>query len=313
MKMSRKSPLHLTGQRRKHVSERNPIASFPVSGLESTARHHAVPLLMKLAFARIPAPTLSHPASHVARWHAKARLPLSTADSRRQRPIPIAAWRREIWAMRLSFVRILPRQHRAEDARAKSVRDYCVLAQVSRFSYGWMRKPCQQPTTASKERATMNSRAAGFSLTALAIMMTLSACSPGGGADNTPSITSGTIELAVTETCTGGSDAKCVSVDGVNVVLPAAFAQAGVEEATAAEGQGPHAVDVTFTKEGATVLHNLTEQAAQAGNSARLVIKVGGEMQAAVTVMEAVNEGQLQMSFSPNTSAQEAIDLIQGN
>ena len=118
--------------------------------------------------------------------------------------------------------------------------------------------------------------------------------------------------MAVAEACAKGSDPKCVSVKGEHVVLPAAFERAGVEDATASEGQGPNTVDVTFTKEGATVLHTLTEKAARAGDSARLVVKIGGEIQAVVTVMQAVDNGRVQIGLSPEESAQEAIDLIHG-
>ncbi|MGP5732960.1 hypothetical protein [Arthrobacter rhombi] len=117
--------------------------------------------------------------------------------------------------------------------------------------------------------------------------------------------------MAVSEACAKGSDPECVPVKGDYVVLPSAFERADVKNATAAEGQGPNTVDVTFTKEGATVLHTLTEKAARANDSARLVMKSGGEIQAVVAVKEAVKEDHVQIDFSPDKSAQEAIDLIQ--
>ena len=145
----------------------------------------------------------------------------------------------------------------------------------------------------------MTSRTRKISLVVLAVLA-LSACSAGVGANETPSATGGAIELAVAETCAKGSDPKCVSVKGEYVVLPSAFERAGVEDATAAEGQGPNTVDVTFTKEGATVLHTLTEKAARAKDSARLVLKIGGEIQSVVTVMQAVDNGRVQIGFSPD-------------
>lgn len=165
----------------------------------------------------------------------------------------------------------------------------------------------------------MTARTRKISLAVLAVLA-LSACSTGVGASETPSTnvgtietpsaTGGAIELSVAEVCAKGSDPKCVSVKGENVVLPSAFERASVEDATAAEGQGPNTVDVTFTKEGAAVLHTLTEKAARAKDSARLVMKIGGEIQSVVTVMEAVKEDRVQIDFSPDISAQEAIDLI---
>lgn len=155
----------------------------------------------------------------------------------------------------------------------------------------------------------MISRTRKISLAALALLA-LSACSTGVGANEKPSTTGGSIELAVSETCAEGSSPKCVSVKGENVVLPSTFERAAVEKATAAEGQGLNAVDVMFTKEGATVLHALTEKAAQSEGSARLVMKIGGEIQSVVTVIEAIKEDHVQIDFSPNKSAQDAIDLI---
>lgn len=155
----------------------------------------------------------------------------------------------------------------------------------------------------------MTARTRKISVAVLAVLA-LSACSTGVGASEAPPDIGGAIELAVAEVCAKGSDPKCVSVKGENVVLPSAFERAGVEEATAAEDQGPNAVDVTFTKEGAAVLHTLTEKASRAKNSTRLVMKIGGEIQSVVTVMEAVKEDRVQIDFSSDLSAQEAIDLI---
>ncbi|MGJ3403787.1 hypothetical protein [Glutamicibacter sp. Je.9.36] len=155
----------------------------------------------------------------------------------------------------------------------------------------------------------MTARTRKISLAVLAVL-TLSACSTGVGASETSSAAGGAIELSVAEVCTKKSDPKCVSVKGENVVFPSAFEPAGVEDATAADGQGSNTVDVTLTKEGATALHALTEKAARANDSARLILKIGGEIQAVVTVMEPIDDGRVQIDFSPDLSAQEAIDLI---
>ena len=115
--------------------------------------------------------------------------------------------------------------------------------------------------------------------------------------------------MAVSETCTEVSP-QCVSVNGVNVVLPSAFEQASVEAAAVAEGNGQNAVDVTFSKDGEVVFHALTEKAAKAGAAARLVMKIGGELQAAVAVMQALEGNHLQINLSPDDSAQKVVDLI---
>ena len=155
----------------------------------------------------------------------------------------------------------------------------------------------------------MTSRTARLSLVVL-VVLALSACSAPGGSDETSSVTGGTIELAVSETCTDVSDPQCVSINGQNVVLPSAFEHAGVEDAAVADGEGQNAVDVTFDKDGAAVLHTLTEKAARAGHTARLVMKMGGELQVAVAVMHALEGDQLQISLSPDDSAQKVVDLI---
>ncbi|WP_417234597.1 hypothetical protein [Arthrobacter sp.] len=144
----------------------------------------------------------------------------------------------------------------------------------------------------------------------LLALLAFNACSADDGGNEPPSATEGGIELAVSATCAEGSDPKCVSIKGSYIERPSTFDRAAVENATAAEGQGPNVIDVTFTKEGATVFQALTEKAARAKDSARLVMKIGGEIQSVVTVMEPVKEDHVQVVFSPDKSAQEAIDLI---
>ena len=154
----------------------------------------------------------------------------------------------------------------------------------------------------------MTSRTPRLSAVVLAVLV-LSACSSAAGADEPSSGAGGMVELAVAETCGEGSESPCVLVNGENVSLPDAFEEAGVEDASVAGG-GQSAVDVTFTADGATVLHELTEQAVEAGDQARLVMRIGGEVQAAVVVMEALTGDQLQIGLSPDESAQELVDQI---
>lgn len=157
----------------------------------------------------------------------------------------------------------------------------------------------------------MTSRTARLSLVVLAVLA-FSGCSAAVGSDERSSATGGTIELAVSETCTAGSDPQCVVVNGQSVVLPSAFESAGVEDAAVADGDGQNAVDVTFNDEGAAVLRTLTEQAAGAGDAARLVMKIGGEIRAAVRVMEALEGDYVQIALSPDDNAQDVVDLIRG-
>ncbi|MGO1727738.1 hypothetical protein ACTXJU_16460 [Glutamicibacter ardleyensis] len=156
----------------------------------------------------------------------------------------------------------------------------------------------------------MNSLTPRLSLAILS-MVALSACSANAGMNQTPSVTGAAVEVAVSETCVAGSDPKCVLIKGENVVVPSGFERVGVNNVSAAGDQGPNTVDVTFTKDGTKVFRDLTEKAAQAGTSERLLLKIGGEVQAVVTVMQAIDNGRVQIDFSPDHSAEEAIELIQ--
>ena len=138
--------------------------------------------------------------------------------------------------------------------------------------------------------------------------LALSACS--AAADGAPSGTGGMIELAISEPCTEGSDSRCVSVNGTSILLPSSFEQAGIEESSVSE-DGQNMVDLTFNEEGTKVFHALTKEAADAGVSVRLAIRIGGELRAAVVVMNAMTGDQTQIGFSPEVNAQEMLEQIQ--
>lgn len=150
----------------------------------------------------------------------------------------------------------------------------------------------------------MNSRIARFSL-AILFALALGACSANPGANPPPAATGGAIEVAVSKTSTEGSDPKCISVNGEHVMLPNTFERVDVQEASPTDGQGPNTVDVTFTEAGSQAFYTLTEKAAQAGSTDRLLLKIGGELQAAVTVIEATDNGLIQINFSPELKSSE--------
>jgi len=154
----------------------------------------------------------------------------------------------------------------------------------------------------------MTSRKARLFVVALAVF-TLSACSTAASTTGGSSVSEGSIELAVSETCTAGSDSDCVGVNGDSVVLPSEFDRADVEDSRVAD-TGTTGVEVTFTTAGAEVFRSLTEEAAGAGDSARLVIRVGGELRAAVRVMEALDGDQVFIALSPDDNAEEIVGLI---
>ncbi|MGO1256795.1 hypothetical protein [Microbacterium gubbeenense] len=155
----------------------------------------------------------------------------------------------------------------------------------------------------------MTSRAPMISLAVLGVFA-LSACSAAGSSDDASSGETGLIEMAVSETCADEVDSECVSVNGENVLLPTVFEQAGVKDSSAAEG-GQNAVDVTFDEAGAKVFQTLTKLTAESGESARLVIRIGGELQAAVAVMEAVEDDLVRIGLSSEDNAQDVVDLIE--
>ena len=143
------------------------------------------------------------------------------------------------------------------------------------------------------------------------VLLALSACSSpaGAGAGGAATGSGGRIEMAVTSTCTTASDSECEMVNGVSVVLPATFQQVGVQDSSVAEDQ-QSAVDVKFTGDGAKVWQELTEQAVEAGDSARLLIRIGDKLQTAVRVMAASADDQVQIALSPDENAQDLVDLI---
>jgi hypothetical protein len=94
------------------------------------------------------------------------------------------------------------------------------------------------------------------------------------------------------------------------VVVPDVFQAAGVEDAAVADSDGQNAVTVTFDTEGAAVLQALTTETAEAGTDARLLIRIGGELQAAVTVLEPLDGAEAQTGLAPDEDAQELVDRI---
>ncbi|TFC05043.1 hypothetical protein E3O42_04095 [Cryobacterium adonitolivorans] len=155
----------------------------------------------------------------------------------------------------------------------------------------------------------MASRAPVLTLAAFAVLA-LSACSTTAGAEEAPSGTGGMIEMAISESCIEGSDSQCVSINGTSVVLPTSFEEAGIKDSSVAE-DGQNMVDVTFNDEGTKVFQRLTKEAADAGVSVRLVIRIGGELQASVLVLDAMTGDQAQLGFSSEVNAQEMLEQIQ--
>ncbi|GAT74478.1 hypothetical protein MHM582_2983 [Microbacterium sp. HM58-2] len=134
--------------------------------------------------------------------------------------------------------------------------------------------------------------------------LALSGCSAGD--------TGGTIEMALTETCVEGTDPQCVVVEGEAVRQPSAFEQAEVQRAVRSQAQ-ENAIEITFSPEGADVLEDLTRKAVEAGTDSRVVLRVGGELVAAVVVMEPLEDAEVMISFGPDRDPEELLDRIRSS
>jgi hypothetical protein len=147
------------------------------------------------------------------------------------------------------------------------------------------------------------------------LVLVASACSTGGAGDEPPPTpTGGAIELAVAHACTPGSSAECFPVNGEHVEVGAAeFSRAGVADAAAVPDAGERdAVDLTFDPDGTAVLQDLSAQAAGAGETARLVIRVGETLVSAAAVPEPleVAAGSVRIALPEGTSADDVVELI---
>ncbi|MBI9115601.1 hypothetical protein [Sanguibacter suaedae] len=138
----------------------------------------------------------------------------------------------------------------------------------------------------------------------------LGGCAAEEEPDQTPGAPSGTVGLAVSVTCDEGSDPLCVPIGDQHVMSPAGYQAVPVDDAAVAERDGQNSVALTFTEDGADALTALTEEAAEAGDSARLVMRVGDEIRSAVEVPGPVDGNTLTIALPPDESAQEVVDLI---
>lgn len=141
-------------------------------------------------------------------------------------------------------------------------------------------------------------------------VLVLSGCAGDAGADGSTT-TSGALELAVSEICVPDSTPECVAVNGEHVVVPSAdLLRAEVESVAAAGDQPGSAVDITFSDEGAAVLETSTAEVAQAGDDARLIIKVGNEVLAAVAVAQPLKGDHVQVALPADMSPEDFIERL---
>src|SRR5690625_42584 len=134
------------------------------------------------------------------------------------------------------------------------------------------------------------------------------------GIDEAASLSGGTIELAVSQTCTGGSESECMLVNDEPVTIdPSQFVSAGVEEAYVAyDGASSEVVHVKFDDQGTSSLQSISAQVAEVGEEGRLVVKVGEEVLSAIRVPAAISGSDVQIELHEDTTAVSVLELIRG-
>ena len=147
------------------------------------------------------------------------------------------------------------------------------------------------------------------------VLLGLSACSTGEGAGEPTAVArGGSLDIAVSQTCTENSDPQCTLVNGEYVlVIPSDFTRAGVESAAVASSNQSDLVDVRFDTDGAVVLQSASAAVAGAGSEARLVLRADDQVFAALTVPEALEGNEVQIAPSSTVSAEQLVELIRSN
>lgn len=142
--------------------------------------------------------------------------------------------------------------------------------------------------------------------------LVLGGCTATADTDTASSPAGGTIELAISRTCNEGSDSRCLPVGDEHVMRPSGYDEAAVEKAVVSGDKQQNAVHITFTDDGAEVLTDLTTRAADAGSESRLLLKIGGEIRAAVRVEEPLSGERVTIGLAPEDDPQEVVELIRG-
>lgn len=145
------------------------------------------------------------------------------------------------------------------------------------------------------------------------ILVSLGLCGCAAAGDSTPPVTQngGSVQLALSQKCGAGFDPQCIPVGDEHLMRPSGFEEAAVETAVARNDDQQNSVDVTFTPRGAEVLKDLTTQANDAGADSRLLVKVGDEIVAAVSVMEPLSGDHVTLGLSPEDDPDAIVELIQ--
>ncbi|SKB02116.1 hypothetical protein SAMN06295879_3440 [Agreia bicolorata] len=169
-------------------------------------------------------------------------------------------------------------------------------------------------TQRNGEKGTRLSRALAGAAAGL-LIVALSACSTGEDAGEPTAVTrGGSLDIAVSQTCTENSEPQCTLVNGEYVlVIPSDFTRAGVESGAVASSPQGDLVDVRFDADGAAVLQSASAAVASAGSDARLVLRADNQVFAALTVPEALEGDEVQIAPSSTVSAEQLVELIRSN
>ena len=160
----------------------------------------------------------------------------------------------------------------------------------------------------------------------ITLLAALTACSPEGtdgeqptsappAANEAATAASGTLELDISQTCAPGSDPQCIPLNDEHIlVAPAAFERIGVDSASSAPSSGEFdMINVTLDNDGATVARKMTNEASQAGDQTRLVMKVGDEIVSAVRVQGELRGDQMMVAIPPGAATEEILNNLNGH
>lgn len=99
-------------------------------------------------------------------------------------------------------------------------------------------------------------------------------------------------------------------MSGEAIREPSSFEPAEVDDAEVAEAGAQNAVGVTLSEDGSTVLSAVTGQVVEAGDDARLVIKIGNNILSAVRVVEPLETDYVVIALPPGENPEDVAAQI---
>lgn len=140
------------------------------------------------------------------------------------------------------------------------------------------------------------------------------ATTPPPASDDAVNATSGALELAVSQTCSPGSDPQCIPYyDEHILVVPTALERAAVESASGDPSAGEFdMITVQLDSAGTEVVQRMTAEALQAGDRTRLVMKVGDTVISAARVRGELRTDHMQVALPPDAPTQDILKNLNG-